>query len=116
MKRIVAVAAALMLFFFAPSSTIAQTSFGTITGIIRDASGAVLPDATITVTNEQTGLSRQAATERRPERMARPRGTARNTIRMAEHRRTRTADRSPTPTDPIRCRASAGCCRSAASR
>ena len=63
MKRIVALSAALMLLFFAPSSGVAQTSFGTITGIIRDSSGAVLPDATITVTNEQTGLSRQATTD-----------------------------------------------------
>ncbi len=63
MKRIVALAAALMLLFFAPGSGIAQTSFGTITGIIRDSSGAVLPDANITVTNEQTGISRQATTD-----------------------------------------------------
>ena len=63
MKRIVALSAALMLLFFAPSSGVAQTSFGTITGIIRDSSGAVLPDANITVTNEQTGLSRQATTD-----------------------------------------------------
>ena len=63
MKRLVALAAALMLLFFAPSSGVAQTSFGTITGIIRDSSGAVLPDANITVTNEQTGISRQATTD-----------------------------------------------------
>ena len=63
MKRIVALSAALMLLFFAPSSGVAQTSFGTITGIIRDSSGAVLPDANITVTNEQTGISRQATTD-----------------------------------------------------
>jgi outer membrane receptor protein involved in Fe transport len=63
MKRIVALAAALLLPFFGPGSGIAQTSFGTITGIIRDTSGAVLPDASVTVTNEQTGLTRQATTD-----------------------------------------------------
>jgi len=62
MKRIVALSAALLL-LFAPGSSVAQTSFGTITGIIRDSSGAVLPDAAIIVTNEQTGLSRQATTD-----------------------------------------------------
>ena len=61
MKRIVA--AVSLWFVFAPVSGLAQTSFGTITGIIRDASGAVLPNVNITATNEQTGLSRQATTD-----------------------------------------------------
>ncbi len=63
MKRIVALAAALLLLFFAPSSGVAQTSFGTITGVLRDSSGAVLPDAAVTATNDNTGQSRQATTD-----------------------------------------------------
>ena len=66
MKRGFALAAALMLLFFSSRSGVAQTSFGTITGIIRDSSGAVLPDANITVTNEQTGFPGR----RRPMRTA----------------------------------------------
>ena len=34
----------------------AQITHGTITGIIKDPSGAVIPNVTVIVTNEQTGL------------------------------------------------------------
>lgn len=37
----------------------AQTSKGTLTGVIRDASGAVIANADVTVTNEQTTETRQ---------------------------------------------------------
>jgi outer membrane receptor protein involved in Fe transport len=39
---------------FAPLS-VAQTSLGTLTGVVRDASGAVLVNATVLLTNVQTG-------------------------------------------------------------
>ncbi len=41
----------------------AQTSFGSITGLIRDSSGAVMPGVAITVTNDKTGTSRTATSD-----------------------------------------------------
>lgn len=40
----------------------AQTSQGTVTGTVRDASGAVITKATVTLTNEANGVVREAAT------------------------------------------------------
>src|SRR5690349_13905282 len=40
----------------------AQTTFGTITGTISDATGAVIPNAPVAVTNEETGVVRRAST------------------------------------------------------
>src|SRR6266581_2998969 len=41
----------------------AQVNTGTLSGQIEDASGAVVPQATMTVTEQTTGYSRQAQTD-----------------------------------------------------
>ena len=51
-----------VLFLLMPSLLVAQVA-GTITGTVRDASGAVVPLARVTATNTQTGLSRTVTTD-----------------------------------------------------
>ena len=41
---------------------LAQTSRGTVSGIVADTTGAVIAGATVTLTNTQTGLSRSTVT------------------------------------------------------
>ena len=45
------------------SIVFAQSTLGTLTGVVTDQSGAVLPGATVTVVNTQTGVSRTAVTD-----------------------------------------------------
>jgi Carboxypeptidase regulatory-like domain len=49
----------------APSALVAASNGGRISGIVRDASGAVIAGARVTVTNEDTGVARTTATDER---------------------------------------------------
>src|SRR5436309_3226641 len=56
-------ALALLVMFFCLSMTAsAQTSRGTVSGTVTDANGAVIAGATVTLTNNQTTLSRTSTT------------------------------------------------------
>jgi iron complex outermembrane receptor protein len=52
------VCAALIVFSISAAPSFGQPSTGTVAGVVRDASGAGVPGATITVTNQQTGAAR----------------------------------------------------------
>ena len=58
-----AMALAALFFVFAVSG-FAQTDQGTITGTVKDSSGAVISDAQVTVTNVDTGLALEAKSNR----------------------------------------------------
>lgn len=50
-----------LLLFFSPAES--QVLYGSITGNVRDPNGASIAGATVTITNNQTGLSRDAVTD-----------------------------------------------------
>jgi len=52
----------LLLLFCGARSAYAQLPTATISGVVRDASGAVIPGVAVTATNSETGLMRSAAT------------------------------------------------------
>jgi outer membrane receptor protein involved in Fe transport len=54
--------AAVLIFHLAPTTTEAQSTDAAVFGTVKDATGAVVPGATITATNEGTGFSRSAVT------------------------------------------------------
>jgi hypothetical protein len=54
MKRLLVVVA---LFALLPTAAFAQVDRATLTGIVKDSNGAVLPGATVTVTNVATGVA-----------------------------------------------------------
>ena len=53
----------LFLVAFAVDSARGQTNFGRISGTVTDSSGAVVPDATVTIRNSTTNLERTAVTD-----------------------------------------------------
>src|SRR5262245_55559931 len=62
MKRVFAVAAQLLVFALA---AYAQSDRGRLLGVIYDTSGAIVPNATVTVTNLATEASRQVQADAR---------------------------------------------------
>src|SRR5437667_11542286 len=52
----------LLAFVFGAQLALAQVNTATITGTVRDESGAVLPGAAVTVQNQDTGISRSLTT------------------------------------------------------
>ena len=53
---------ALGLITFRPATVLAQTGPGRISGVVKDASGAVVPGVTIEATHEETGIRQHTIT------------------------------------------------------
>ncbi len=56
------VVAPILIGFLAASASLAQSTFGSFTGTVKDPSGALVPDATVEVSNEGTGVVRKVTT------------------------------------------------------
>jgi hypothetical protein len=54
---------ALLLTILTCHSAYGQTVFGRISGTVTDSSGAVIPNATVTIRNNSTNLERTAVTD-----------------------------------------------------
>jgi hypothetical protein len=63
-QKFLRVAAAAIIFFFAlaPRSE-AQVLYGSIVGTLTDPTGSAVPEATITITNKETGQTREAKSD-----------------------------------------------------
>lgn len=61
--RLLAFALALAALGFLAEPATAQVLYGSIVGTVTDQTGAVVPRATVSVTNEQTGLRRESVTD-----------------------------------------------------
>jgi hypothetical protein len=54
--------ATFLCLFLVTALAVAQTSTSEISGTVRDSSGAVVPNANVTLTNEATGITYQQST------------------------------------------------------
>jgi hypothetical protein len=63
MRQFITIVALLALVCFTPQSSTAQVLYGSIVGIVEDPSGAVLPGATLSITNVATSAVREVVTD-----------------------------------------------------
>jgi len=61
-RKFVGLAVLLTMLCLPLSSAMAQTVFGSVRGLAKDSQGAVLPEATVTLTNQGTNVSRTTVT------------------------------------------------------
>src|ERR1051325_4518296 len=66
-SRLVAVIAFGIAILVCSQSALAQVTTGSVLGTVKDQSGAVLPGATVTATNTETGISRSGVSSSRGE-------------------------------------------------
>src|SRR5262249_39689622 len=52
-----------LIVLLASAAAFGQTTTGTVSGVIRDGTGAIVPDAKITATNAQIGTARETTTD-----------------------------------------------------